>query len=288
MLSHAAVRINEAPSAAAILRQMRIALGISQLELALRLGMSQRHIGFVELARARPSLSLILSWTRETGGSIDERNAALLSAGYSPALLEGEQSESRESPAFRALHEMLKAHEPYSGIIFDADWKIRCMSEAGFWLCGVMMPGFIKLIDQDADEIDMIACVAHPEGLLSKVVNAAEAGHVLLRQLRTEELTRPSLKPRVDHLERSLAERFGEAFHSTRSPGDTYLQLVVDTEFGRMTFLMVQTVFGLPQNVTQSSLRTELWFPADDATRVIMATRGRASLGTREMAGPKA
>lgn len=92
---------------ASILRSMRKALGISQLELSLRLGMSQRHIGFVELGRARPSLSLILSWTRETGASIDERNAALVSAGYSPALLESNPISCRQPAEIRTLREML-------------------------------------------------------------------------------------------------------------------------------------------------------------------------------------
>lgn len=274
----AAARISATPDVAGILRQMRKARGISQLELALRLGMSQRHIGFVELGRARPSLSLLLSWTRETGGTIDERNAALLSAGYSPALLDSEPADCRQSAEIRTLREMLVAHEPCPGIIFDADWTIRAMSEGGRWLCSVAMPA---LFDRDGvahGELDMITAVAHPAGLLSRVVNAAEVGHALLRQLRTEQLTRPSLKPRVDVLEASLTERLGTAGEAARAPGDTHLKVMLDTECGRMTFLLVQSVFGLPQNVTQKSLRSELWFPVDDATRAIIATRARVGL----------
>lgn len=277
-LSGAAERTRGEPRTASILRQMRVALGISQLELALRLGMSQRHIGFVELGRARPSLSLILSWTRETGGTIDERNAALVSAGYSPALLESAPAECRQSAEIRTLREMLVAHEPYPGIIFDADWTVRAMSEGGQWLCSVGMPGLLERDGVPSSEIDMITAVTHPAGLLSKVVNAAETGRALLRQLRLEQLTRPSLKARVDRFEESLTARYGVAGECARAPGDTHLKVILDTEYGRMTFLLVQTVFGLPQNVTQKSLRSELWFPFDDATRVIMTTRRRLGL----------
>lgn len=257
---------------------MRAALGISQLELALRLGMSQRHIGFVELGRARPSLSLILSWTRETGGTIDERNAALVSAGYSPAFLESAPADCRQSAEIQILREMLVAHEPYPGIIFDADWTVRAMSEGGRWLCSVGMPGLLEQDGVPSSEIDMITAVTHPAGLLSKVINAAETGRALLRQLRLEQLTRPSLKARVDRFEASLTERYG-AGKCARAPGDTHLKIMLDTEYGQMTFLLVQTVFGIPQNVTQKSLRSELWFPFDDATRTRMTTRGRLGLG---------
>jgi transcriptional regulator with XRE-family HTH domain len=281
ILSGAATRTAGSPNAASILRNMRKTLGISQLELALRLGMSQRHIGFVELGRSRPSLSLILNWTRETCGTIDERNAALVSAGYSPVLLASEHSDCRSSAEFRALLDMLRVHEPNPGIIFDADWIIRAMSDGGRWFCGTSMPGVFESKGTSWSDIDMIAAVAHPAGLLSKAVNAAEVGYALLRQLRLEELIRPSLKPRVDALELSLVERFGRAERLARAPGVTHLQIILDTEFGLMKFLLVQTVFGLPQNVSQNSLRSELWFPVDDATKVGMATRGRASLAAR-------
>lgn len=264
---------------------MRVTPGISQLELALRLGMSQRHISFVELGRARPSLSLILSWTRETGGTLDERNAALVSAGYSPAFLEPAPADCRQSAEIRTLREMLVAHEPYPGIIFDADWIVRAMSEGGQWLCSVGMPGLLQQNGVPSSEIDMITAVTHPAGLLSRVVNAAETGRALLRQLRLEELTRPSLGPRVDRFEESLNERYGAAGKCARAASDTHLKVIMDTEYGQMTFLLVQTVFGLPQNVTQQSLRSELWFPFDDATRDIVTRRERLGLGTGKQSG---
>jgi transcriptional regulator with XRE-family HTH domain len=253
---------------------MRIGLGISQLELALRLGMSQRHIGFVELGRARPSMNLILNWTRETGGTIDERNAALVSAGYSPALVRSDRVDD-DSPALRALADMLAAHDPFPGIVFDADWMIKASNDGGQWLCDVAMPGFYEPSDPPPDDLDMIACVTHPGGLLSRVANAGATGYALLEQMRMEELTRPSLKQRIDAFEASIIERYGPFDRSVRSPGDTHLRVVLETDHGEMTFLLVQSVFGLPQNATQQSLRLELWFPADEATRHRMGAHMR-------------
>ena len=38
---------------------------LSQLELALRMGVSQRHLSFVESGRAQPSRELLLTWLHE-------------------------------------------------------------------------------------------------------------------------------------------------------------------------------------------------------------------------------
>lgn len=253
---------------------MRTSCGIAQLELALRLGVSQRHISFVELGRATPSRTLILSWARETNASIDERNAALVSGGYSPAFLEFGAHHARHSPAFQALSDMLVAHEPFPGIVFDADWMICAMAEGGQWLCTVAMPEFLATMNTPSTEMDMIAAITHPGGLLSKLRNAPEAGFALLKQLRAEEMTRPALRPRVDRFETSLRERFGQRdMTQARSASEPHLHMIFDTEFGVLSFLLVQTIFGLPQNVTHASLRTELWFPLDAATRRVMAAQ---------------
>lgn len=255
---------------------MRALEGISQLELALRLGVSQRHVSFVELGRARPSRDLIFRWANETQAGMDERNAALLSAGFSPASVEVAPGQIRGSPACKALCEMLAAHEPNPGLVFDSDWMICAMNEAGQWLCTLMMPEF--LADKVPTELDMIAAVADPGGLLSKVRNASEVGYALLRQLHAEQLARPSLRSRVDELERSLKERFGQdVADEPRPAGRPHLTLTIDLEESTLSFLLLQSLFELPQNVTQASLRSELWFPLDATTRSFMAA-GRASV----------
>jgi DNA-binding XRE family transcriptional regulator len=50
---------------------------LSQLELALRMGVSQRHVSFVESGRAQPSRELLLSWLHELQAPLALRNVAL-------------------------------------------------------------------------------------------------------------------------------------------------------------------------------------------------------------------
>ena len=69
-------------SIALILRRTRLEHGISQLELAGRLDVSQRHVSFLESGRALPSRGLILAWMAELGVPVSVRNAALLQCGF--------------------------------------------------------------------------------------------------------------------------------------------------------------------------------------------------------------
>ena len=46
----------------ATLQQSRKARRVSQLELSLRMGVSQRHVSFVESGRAKPSRELLVAW----------------------------------------------------------------------------------------------------------------------------------------------------------------------------------------------------------------------------------
>jgi transcriptional regulator with XRE-family HTH domain len=73
------------PSLSEALQRVRKALRVSQLELALQLGISQRHVSFVENGRSRPSRELLIAWLRALEAPLVLSNEALLSAGYAPA-----------------------------------------------------------------------------------------------------------------------------------------------------------------------------------------------------------
>ena len=66
------------------LREVRKACRLSQLELSLRLGVSQRHISFVESGRAKPSRELLMAWLQELETPLVLRNEIMLQAGYAP------------------------------------------------------------------------------------------------------------------------------------------------------------------------------------------------------------
>ena len=107
--------------------------------------------------------------------------------------------------------------------------------------------------------------------MLSRLRDPWVAGGALLDQLRSEQWARPTLQPRIDRYEASLVDRFGRRPDTAPRPASApHLNMIFDTDAGTMSFFTIQCVFALPQDVTLASLRVELWFPADEATRSIM------------------
>ena len=55
---------------------------VSQLELSLRTGVSQRHLSCIETGRARAGRETLIALLDALGATLEERNQALLAAGY--------------------------------------------------------------------------------------------------------------------------------------------------------------------------------------------------------------
>lgn len=254
---------------ATLLRLARSDAGLSQLELSLRLGVSQRHVNFVERGRARPSRELLLAWLREVDCSRWICNAALLQAGYAPL------PEPSKSPAVAAVPSgsdavvlnTIALHHPNPAFVFDADWRIVRMNAAARWICQVVMPGL-----WNGDErLDMLAVLAHPDGWLARAREPAVIAAALLGQLRAEQWLRPSLIPRIDELERVLQARYGRLdAPQQRDPSAACLNVLLDTCLGSLSFSAVQILVGLPHDTAGTRLRAELWFPANRETSAVM------------------
>ena len=66
------------------LRELRAARRFSQMELALRAGVSQRHLSCIETGRAHASREMLLALLEALDATLAERNDALLAAGDAP------------------------------------------------------------------------------------------------------------------------------------------------------------------------------------------------------------
>jgi transcriptional regulator with XRE-family HTH domain len=254
-----------------LLRHTRQDQHVSQLDLALSLGVSQRHVSYLESGRARPSRALLLAWMRELRAPASVRNAALLHAGFALPQEELSLDSAELAPALEALHRTLEAHEPSPALVFDADWNTIDQNRGARWLSSMVMPGLWATAHGGGRGLDMITAIGHPEGLLSRIRDPWMVGAALLAQLRIEGWARPSLQPRIDRLAESLERRYRTTVNDTdRVANAPYLSLIFDTELGPLSYFTIQSVFALPQDVTLASMRMELWFAADETTSDLM------------------
>ena len=67
-----------------MLREWREDRRRSQLDLALDVGVSTRHLSFVETGKSKPSPELVLALAEHLDVPLRERNSMLLAAGYAP------------------------------------------------------------------------------------------------------------------------------------------------------------------------------------------------------------
>jgi transcriptional regulator with XRE-family HTH domain len=254
------------------LQRARKARRISQLELALELGVSQRHVSFVESGRSRPSRQLLLGWLQALDTPMAVSNEALLLAGYAPAYSAAHLGDPGLAEAEQALGHLLAAHEPAPALVLDAEWNLLRMNKGATWLARTLLPAAAGAID--AVQVNMLDLLTHPEGLGRHVTNLPDVGPRFLARLRRESAACPSMVPRVAAFERMLVSRIGHAAVSETlsRPAGPLLTTRFSSPYGELGFFSMFTTFGTPNDITLASLRVEHMFPADESTRLVLRT----------------
>ena len=260
------------PSLRDTLQTARKSKRISQLELALRMGVSQRHVSFVESGRAQPSRELLLSWLHELQAPLALRNVALQQAGFAPVYRGSELSDAVLAPVRDALGRLLTAHDPMPAMVMDAAWNVLQMNRGAQWLALTLMP-WIAHIPQ-GQPINMLDAMLHPEGMTRHMTNLEEVAPAMLAHLRDDATVIPDLLPRVELFAAQIQKRLGKR---QLAPWPRQMAPVLTTRFstehGELAFFSMFSTFGTPQDVTLASLRVEHLFAADDPTQAVVAAQ---------------
>jgi transcriptional regulator with XRE-family HTH domain len=261
------------------LQQARKARRLSQLELSMRVGVSQRHVSFVESGRAQPSRELLIAWLQELDAPLVVRNAAMLQAGYAPVYSAAKLDDPSLAQANEALVQLLQAHDPQPAFVLDSHWNVLHINRGGHWLATTLMPWATALLTGRAlggapasQPINLLDMLSHPEGFTKHMVNLAEVGPSLLAHLRDDASVQPLLTPKVEAFAAMLRARLGSAsahtgWHSQATP---LLTSRFATQHGVLAFFSMFSTFGTPQSITLASLRVEHMFAADETTRGVL------------------
>ncbi|HTV84675.1 MAG TPA: helix-turn-helix transcriptional regulator [Dyella sp.] len=249
-----------------LLRHWRDVRGISQLNLALDAGMSQRHLSFVESGRSTPSRQVLTSIAQALDVPLRERNAIFLAAGYAPLYSEASWDAQEMQGIKRALDRMLCQHDPFPAIVMDRYWNVLAANASSPRFFG----WFIDMAARKGPR-NMLHLIFDPDGMRPFVAEWETVAQSLIQRIRREavghvldEGTRHLLDalfayPGVDAAWR-LQGAAGPAPNLPMIPlgfrkGDKVLRY----------FSMVTTV-GAPQSVAAQELRIESLFPADEET----------------------
>ncbi len=104
---------------------------MSQLDLALEVGVSTKHLSFVETGRSQPSRNLILKMAHSLKLPLRHRNGILKAAGYASEFGEEPFNGEKMEIIRQALQRMLEKHEPYPAFVVNAAYDIL-MTNSGY------------------------------------------------------------------------------------------------------------------------------------------------------------
>src|SRR5947208_12996540 len=120
----------------ALMREWRTKRRRSQLDLSLDVGVSARHLSFVETGRSRPSPELVLAVAEHLDVPLRERNRMLLAAGFAPRYSQRTLDDRAMHTVRASLQRMLDAHDPYPGVVIDRQWNVLLANRAAASLVG--------------------------------------------------------------------------------------------------------------------------------------------------------
>jgi transcriptional regulator with XRE-family HTH domain len=249
-----------------LLRYWRHVRGVSQLDLALDAGVSQRQLSFIESGRSVPGRRTLLAIAQTLDVPLRERNALLLAAGYAPMYSEAPWDAREMHGIQRALERVLRQHEPYPAIVMDRHWNVLQTNGAA--------PRFFNaFIDMAARRgpRNMLHLIFDPDGMRPFVSDWEEVSRSLLQRVHREAVGRV-----IDEGTRRLLEEL-QAYpgvpgdwnaprEPSASPGLPVIPLGFVKDGVELRYFSMVTTVGAPRSVTAQELRLECMFPADDET----------------------
>jgi transcriptional regulator with XRE-family HTH domain len=263
-----------------LLRGWRNTRKLSQLELALQAGISQRHLSFLESGRARPSREMVLGLTETLDVPLRERNNLLTAAGFAPVYRQRDLAGAEMEPVRKALELTLRHHEPYPAVVVDREWNMVMTNAASLRLFGQLgdpVAMWTRACGHGPQNVMKVTF--HPQGLQPYIANWDSLGLHMLNRLRREAAAAPQSGSST-----LLKEILGYPTvpeHWKVPDWEKPLTPVLPMEVrkGELTIRMFSLIasFGTPQDITVDELRVETFFPADPDTERLMQQLAKAA-----------
>jgi transcriptional regulator with XRE-family HTH domain len=255
---------NDAPPVGRLLKHWRRVRRKSQLTLALEADVSPRHLGFIEIGRARPSREMVLILAQALDVPLRERNDLLLAAGFAPMYLETDLSDPAMTQARQALDSILRQQEPFPAVVMDRHWNILLTNGAASRFFGM-------LIDLDAENgpVNILRMMFDPAKLRPFVANWEAVAEALIQRVHREAVG-GAPDDQTTRLLQELLAYPGVPRRWTVPDLMTAPAPVLPIEFRKgdlaMRFFSTVTTLGTPRDITLQEIRIECFFPADRQT----------------------
>ncbi|WAS95877.1 helix-turn-helix domain-containing protein [Nannocystis punicea] len=241
-----------------LLREWRRRCKLSQLDLALQVDISARHLSFVETGRSLPSRTMLLRLADHLRVPLRERNRLLVAAGYAPTFRQRPLEAPDLAAAREAIRQVLRGHEPYPALALDSRWNLVLANDA----VEVFLEGVEPALLQPP--VNMMRLGLHPGGFASRVENLAQVRAFLLPRLARQALQTGSAELSALHEELVAYGPPGEL--PPPDLAEVMLPIRLRHRGAVLCFFNTVTTFGAPFDITLEEIVIEAYFPGDART----------------------
>jgi transcriptional regulator with XRE-family HTH domain len=259
------------------LRTRRTRSQVSQLELALRAGTTQRHVSFMESGRSNPGRAMVVRLAESLRLPLRDRNDLLLAAGYAPAYPQTSLDDAALAPVTSALDHILAGHLPYPAVVVDRYGDLVARNDA----FDVLTEG--AAVELLTPPVNVYRLALHPRGMAPRIVNVAQWAHHILDRLHQESLRDPDDRFAALHAElrQHAPDRVVTAGHLGFA-----VPVQLRSRHGELRLMTTITTFATAVDVTIAELKLEAFLPVDAQTAAILAGWPRGA--TQKRAGERA
>jgi transcriptional regulator with XRE-family HTH domain len=259
----------QASSLGELLRQARKSRRLSQLDLALRVGASQRHLSFLETGRSSASRGMLIALADALGMSPAGCNQLLLASGLAPRYGQRPLEDREMAPVRQALQHLLEVHDPFPAWVLDPCWNLLQVNRGAARLLESLTG---RGLEDPPGRVNLLEAVLHEQGLRHAIENFDEVAAHLHHQAHAEASHTPALAQLLERLAPlwPSSVKGGGLGSGGAQPGAPVLATRLRSPIGGLSFFSAFTTFGTPLDITVASLRVEHLFPADQETRRLM------------------
>jgi transcriptional regulator with XRE-family HTH domain len=249
-----------------LLREWRRRGRMSQLDLACDVGISSKHLSFLETDRSTPNRQMLLHLAACLNIPLRDRNDLLAVAGFAPAFQERPFSEPGLNVVRRNVEVVLAAHDPNPALAMDRHWTMLAANRAVAHLVAGAEPSLLR------PPVNVLRLLLHPAGLASRIVNLAQwRAHVIARLRRQIDVGGDAtLMDLLEELRDYPGLRSAASADQEDESGMLAIPFRLATIDGVLSFFSTTMVFGAPVDITVSELAIEAFLPADVETAAVM------------------
>ena len=245
------------------LRWWRERRGFSQLDLAGRAEVSQRHLSFLELGRASPSREMVLRLAAALDVPLRQQNALLVAGGFAPVWRETNLEAPELAQVRSAVDYILAQQEPYPAVAVDRRWNLL-KANAG---AGRLVDFLVGPLPAGA-AVNLADALVAPDVLRPHLENWAEVVRYFVRSVEADAAADGTTETAA-LLERLVGYEGVRAAMSAM-PADFATGPILPMHFrkGDVSLRLFTTIatLGTPRDITLQELRVECFFPMDEAT----------------------